>query len=255
MGRGQVPPQGEPTIRVVDVQGHDAIPAVTCDAASLPTSGIDIPTCEVRDVLPLGTNLDTRGWVLKPNSGSAYVEGGLRLDGTVGAGSAWARLDLPAGTHLSDIAAGLGTDLVSSSGIWWGGVLLEGGDLTAQLHYDSDGRFWTSQQGVLPDASLKGGYYESDDLAADALVDPNVGSVQASTSTRASRPSSAARTRLHHPAVRLRGSARGPARSCRSWTRPLLRPARLRSTRSSPRTTSSRRPSTPRCLLRDARRG
>ena len=173
-----VPSQGEPTIRVVDVQGHDAIPAVTCDAASLPLSGIDIPTCEVRDVLPLGTNLDTRGWVLKPNSGSAYVEGGLGLDGTVGAGSAWARLDLPAGTHLSDVAAGLGTDLVSSSGIWWGGMLLEGGDLTAQLHYDTDGRFWTSQQGVLPDASLKGGYYESSDLAADALVDPTVGSVR-----------------------------------------------------------------------------
>ena len=57
-------------------------------------------------------------------------------------------------------------------------MLIEGGDLTAQLHYDSDGRFWTSQQGILPDASLKGGYYESYDLAADALVDPTVGSVR-----------------------------------------------------------------------------
>lgn len=267
-----VPARGEPTIRVVDVPGHDAVPAVTCDAASvdfhvtvapsctdrdgaasltwkgahitdavfddvpmtpaefglfysgdypgplaghyrityaadpgysfgqdhttlvdfrMPAAftdedcaapvappGITVTTCEQHDILPVSTDVDTRGWVLKPESGSAYVEGGLRLDGTVGAGSAWARLDLPAGTHLSDIAGGLGTDLVASSGIWWGGVILDGGDLSAQLHYDSDGRFWTSQQGIFPDATLKGGYYESNDVAVDALVDPIVGSLR-----------------------------------------------------------------------------
>ena len=266
----EVPAQGEPTIRIVDVEGHDAIPAVTCAAASadfrvtaapscadrdgaasltwegaritgaafdtvpmtpaefgqfysgdypgplagqyqitlaadpgysfgrdhtkvldfrmpdaftdeqcaLSSAGITVPTCVRPDVLPLATNLEPNGWVLKPNSGSAYVEGGLGLDGTVGTGSAWARLDLPAGTQLSDIAASLDTDLVSSSGDWWGGVILEGGELTEQLHYDSDGRFWTAQQGILPDDSLKGGFYESDDLAADLLVDPNVGSLK-----------------------------------------------------------------------------
>ena len=127
---------------------------------------VTMVTCPANPTTTTSTGSNPGGWSLKPGvTGAKYVAAGLSLDATVGSGSSWAILTLPAGTHLSQLGD-LTTTLASSSGQYWGGLIFEGGDLTDQLHYDANGRFWTQQAGIFP--AVRAGYYQSFDIVGGA---------------------------------------------------------------------------------------
>jgi LPXTG-motif cell wall-anchored protein len=136
-----------------------------------------VTQCTADEVFPTSTNLDPQGWVLKParalDGNAAWVDGGLKLDASDGTGSAWAQKQINA--PFSTIGP-LDTSL-SSSGIYAFGVILTLNDWDQQIHYDSDGRYWTPIQGIFPDDTLKGGYYETYNLAEDLISDPNIQSI------------------------------------------------------------------------------
>ena len=144
-------------------------------------------SCTSSATLPTSTNLAPQGWSFKPNhTGASFVDGGLSLDATVTTdpASSWVIKTLPAGTHLSQIGD-LTTTFVSKSSASWGGIILEGGDLTAQLHYDDNGRFWTTQAGIF--AADRAGYYQSFPIVNGAdvptstpelLTDPIIGTIK-----------------------------------------------------------------------------
>ena len=135
-------------------------------AQQIAAAPVTMVTCPANPTTTTSTGSNPGGWSLKPGvTGAKYVAGGLSLDATVGSGSSWAILTLPAGTHLSQLGD-LTTTLASSSGQYWGGLIFEGGDLTDQLHYDANGRFWTQQAGIFP--AVRAGYYQSFDIVGGA---------------------------------------------------------------------------------------
>ena len=143
--------------------------------------------CSSSATFPTSTNLAPQGWSFKPNhAGASYVDGGLSLDATIpGGGSSWAKVTLPAGTHLSEIGD-LTTNFASKSSAGWGGIILEGGELAQQLHYDDNGRFWTQQPGIFQ--AERAGYYQSFPIDANGadvptstpelLSDPIIGTLR-----------------------------------------------------------------------------
>lgn len=136
---------------------------------------VPVTVCESDETFATSTNLNPQGWNLKParaaDGNAAWVDGGLKLDASDGAGSAWAQkqLNVPFSTLGS-----LDTALTGATSGYAFGVILTLNDWDQQIHFDSDGRYWTPIQGIFPDDSLKGGYYETYDLAADLISDPNI---------------------------------------------------------------------------------
>ena len=136
---------------------------------------VPVTVCESDETFATSTNLNPQGWNLKParaaDGNAAWVDGGLKLDASDGVGSTWAQkqLNVPFSTLGS-----LETSLTDVSGVYAFGVILTLNDWDQQIHFDSDGRYWTNIQGIFPDDSLKGGYYETYDLAADLISDPNI---------------------------------------------------------------------------------
>lgn len=167
--------------KVITVDGKQSYEAG--DDCTPPPAGEPVQ-CESDATYATSTNLDPQGWSVKPNRPSIeYVDGGLKLDASDGTGSAWAILTLPAGTHLSEIGD-LTTTFVGEHGIYWGGIILEGGDLTDQLHYDDNGRFWTQQSGIF--TVDRAGYYQSWNIVDGAdqpgtwtgISDPVIGTLK-----------------------------------------------------------------------------
>ncbi|ANJ25498.1 hypothetical protein [Agromyces aureus] len=157
------------------VLGDGVVHAVVAGDTRYTFDGYTLAGCTTPVTLPAVTAAALGSWIVKPGISPTWNDGSVTLAAT-DTGSAWAQLTLPAGTNLSELSRLKANG--ERSGIWWGGIILEGGGLSAQLHFDDDGRFWTSQKGIFPAASLKGGYYESRDLAADLESDPIVGSVK-----------------------------------------------------------------------------
>ncbi|GAA1516724.1 Ig-like domain-containing protein [Agromyces terreus] len=153
------------------VKGDGVVHAVVAGEHRYTFDGFAGASCDAPTALAPVTDQALGAWVVKDGVTPTWQSGSMTLTSTAGA-SAWARLTLPAGTRLADLErlSANGT----TSGVYWGGIILEGGELTAQLHYDDDGRFWTSQRGILRDSSIKGGYYETRDLAADLQSNPIV---------------------------------------------------------------------------------
>lgn len=157
------------------VHGDGVVHAVVAGGTRYTFDGYTLSSCATPVTLAAVTAAELGSWTVKPGTTPTWQDGAVRLAAT-DSGSAWVKLALPAGTDLSELSRLAANG--ERSGIWWGGIILEGGDLTAQLHFDDDGRFWTDQKGIFPAASLKGGYYESRDLAADLESDPEIGSIK-----------------------------------------------------------------------------
>lgn len=119
---------------------------------------------------PTATNLSLDGWNVKVTPNSAFVDGGLHLEST-DSGSAWAQKTI--NTPFSNIGS-LVTDYSDKTNQYTFGVILTLNDWDQQIHYDEDGRYWTDIQGIFPDDSLKGGYYETYDLEADLQEDVTI---------------------------------------------------------------------------------
>lgn len=124
--------------------------------------------CETTLTHHTATNLNQQGWNIKPNRGE-FVNGGLHLYSTADS-SGWAQKTLNAPfSKIGDLTTNHGpaTDQYTF------GVILTLDDWDQQIHYDADGRYWTDIQGIFPDSTLKGGFYETYDLEKD-LLQPNL---------------------------------------------------------------------------------
>ncbi|WP_127791969.1 Ig-like domain-containing protein [Agromyces sp. LHK192] len=157
------------------VKGDGVVHAVVAGSHRYDFDPYTVATCDAVTTLAPVTDAALGDWIVKPGVTPTWKNGSMKLTATA-SGSAWAMANLPADTRLADLARLAANG--ERSGIWWGGIILEGGDLTQQLHYDDDGRFWTAQSGIFPEASLKGGYYESRNLAADLQSNPKIGSIK-----------------------------------------------------------------------------
>lgn len=143
-------------------------------------SGPECPViefCETSIEHPTATNLNPDGWVIKPDRGE-FVEGGLHLYSTADS-SGWAQKAL--GIPFSEVGD-LSTIYEDATDQYTFGVILtldgpqpDHAFGKQQIHYDSDGRYWTDQEGILGNgAVLKGGYWETYDLEADLVNDVTI---------------------------------------------------------------------------------
>lgn len=126
--------------------------------------------CDTYVTLPIATAENPRGW--GDTKGGTWTKNGLQL--TAGAEEAYAYLDLVGADQflLSSTLHGLDTfyDTATATGTF--GVIIHTDK--ANVHYDADGRYWTTTAGVFPETSP--GFYSTYDLA-ELLQDATIDSV------------------------------------------------------------------------------